>query len=39
VLRCLETAGAQVLSVDKSEHGSVDNLVYIARKPGGPAGA
>jgi ubiquinone/menaquinone biosynthesis C-methylase UbiE len=39
VLRCLAAAGAHVLSVDRSEHGSVDNLVYIPRKPGGPPGA
>lgn len=32
VLGALAEAGAEVLSVDQSEHGSVDNLVYIARK-------
>lgn len=30
-LRCL--AGAEVLAVDRSEHGAVVNLTYIARKP------
>jgi SAM-dependent methyltransferase len=35
VLGCLGAAGAEILSVDSSEHGAVDNLVYIARKPGG----
>ena len=34
VLRALSEAGAEVLSVDQSEHGSVDNLVYIARRIG-----
>ena len=33
-LRALSEAGAEVLSVDQSEHGSVDNLVYIARRIG-----
>ena len=31
VVRCLESSGAEVLSVEKIEHGAVDNLVYIAR--------
>ncbi len=29
----IEGAGAELLSVDRSEHGAVENLVYIARKP------
>jgi ubiquinone/menaquinone biosynthesis C-methylase UbiE len=38
VLECLAAGGAEVLSVERDEHGGFDNLTYLARKPGGQAG-
>jgi SAM-dependent methyltransferase len=35
VLGCLAAGGAELLCVIKSEHSKVENLTYIARKPGG----
>jgi len=35
VLALLAALGAEVLSVEKCEHGAVDNYVYIARRPPG----
>ncbi len=35
VVGFLEKAGAEILAVDPSEHGDVENLIYIARKRGG----
>lgn len=35
VLALLGQLGAEVLCVDKCEHGEVDNFVYIARRPAG----
>ncbi len=35
VLDCLADSGAELLAVDRSAHGEVDNLVYIARRPRG----
>ena len=38
VLGWLAAAGADVLSVERDEHEGLDNLTYIARKPGGQPG-
>jgi SAM-dependent methyltransferase len=37
VVALLSRAGAEILSVEGSEHGDVENTVYISRKPPGPA--
>ena len=38
VVSFLTRSGAQMMSVEKSEHGDVDNYVYVARRPQGWAG-